>query len=69
MRSPEKLIEIFNNYDKENNFEKFVDQLSFEEITQMLMVGELLQEMYPQKKYSNFLEYMKNKRKTFLEKN
>lgn len=76
-RTPAELLELFNTYEKEDNFEGYIDQLSFEELTLAMMTAELVLDLKDHYKmsdtavimYQNFLEYVGKKRKEFLEKN
>jgi len=74
MRNPSQLINILNNSSGSEGFEKFVDQLTFEEMTQIMMIAELIiecPELSSKKNidFKEFLNYMQNKRKAFIEKN
>lgn len=74
MRTPSELMNLFALYDSQGKFEEFVDLLTYEEVTMMMMVAELLLknpslDELKIKMYKSFLETMGGKRKQLLERN
>jgi hypothetical protein len=74
VRTPAELFRLFLQYDQTNDFELFIAGLSFEEITMICMVTELMLKnpsIAPQKEqmYKAALNCFKEARKKLLERN